>query len=425
MMQSPLQCCPKKQQGAVAILVALALTAMVGFAGLVLDLGKLYVAKTELQNSADACALAAAQALTGASGQQLDIGEAAGMTAGLRHKVLFQSSPVTMAANQTVEFGVTSSGAFVSKAGLSNSQALAMRYARCTVQRNQIDTWFIQILDILPGVAMGKQQVNARAMATLQASQVTCGLPVALCSADMPASTAVGTWMQGVIGPPGNQGLSGSFKWIDFTPPNGGASELAGILKGDGACDVPAIGTLVGQPGNIASLADEWNSRFGIYKGSVKPADAQPDQSGYAYTDAALSWPSTFNAFPNFISKRTSNAAYQGDTSTGLKTQGTIKEASYLAANGGDRRLMTAPVVDCTNFSTGSHTAPIISWACIFLLHPINNSAGGSGTETGTGAKRMYLEYRGKAEDPGSPCASNGLPGGGSSKGPLVTALVQ
>ena len=413
----------RQQQGAVAILIALSMTVMIGFVGLALDLGKLYVVKSELQNSADACALAAAQALTGTTGQQLAIGEAAGLTTGGRHKVLFQHDSVTTAADETVDFGTTASGSFFTKAGLSNAQALTMRFARCTVKRTNIDNWFIQVLNVLPGVTIGKQQVSATAMATLQPSQITCALPVAVCTTAMPAGTPVGTWIQGALGPPGNQGLTGNFNWVDFTPPGGGANELGTILKGDGACDVPAIGTQVGQPGNIASVADEWNSRFGIYKGSTRVEDAKPDRSGYAYTDAAQSWPSKFNAFDNFVTKRTTNSPYQGDTLTGLKTQGTILTA--LGGVGGDRRVMTAPVVNCSAFAK-STTSPITSWVCVFLLHPINNSAGGGkGATTGTGANRMYLEYRGNASDPSSPCASNGLPGGSGSKGPLVAALVR
>ncbi|MEY3264784.1 MAG: hypothetical protein RL717_2261, partial [Pseudomonadota bacterium] len=42
----------RQQQGAVAILIALSMTVMIGFVGLALDLGKLYVVKSELQNSA-------------------------------------------------------------------------------------------------------------------------------------------------------------------------------------------------------------------------------------------------------------------------------------------------------------------------------------------------------------------------------------
>lgn len=55
----------QNQKGAVAIIVALSLVAMIGVLGLVLDLGHLYVAKTELQNAADAAALSGAKQLNG------------------------------------------------------------------------------------------------------------------------------------------------------------------------------------------------------------------------------------------------------------------------------------------------------------------------------------------------------------------------
>ena len=49
----------RNQRGAVAIIVGLTLAVLIGFAGLALDLGRLYVNKSELQNAADSCALAA------------------------------------------------------------------------------------------------------------------------------------------------------------------------------------------------------------------------------------------------------------------------------------------------------------------------------------------------------------------------------
>jgi Flp pilus assembly protein TadG len=55
----------KRQQGAVAIMVGLSLFILVGMLAVVVDLGHLYVAKTELQNAADAAALAGAKELNG------------------------------------------------------------------------------------------------------------------------------------------------------------------------------------------------------------------------------------------------------------------------------------------------------------------------------------------------------------------------
>lgn len=410
---------PVRQRGAVAIIVGLSMAVLVGFVGLALDLGRLYVAKTELQNSADACALAAAQALTGVDANQLAQGEAAGIATGGFNRVMFQAEPVTYAVNENVTFSTALDGTYETKAAMSAAQALTMRFARCTVSRTGIPTLFIQALEALPGVTIGAQAVRATAVATLKPAQTNCALPVALCQTAID-SAAPGDWIQGVIGPSGGGAgnLTGNFMWVDFTPPAGGASELGSILKGTGTCNLPSEGTEVGQPGNVASAADEWNSRFGIYKGSTRPADALPDYTGYGYTE--VSWPTANNALSDFRSKRASNTPYQGDAATGLKTQGTIQDGSFLGPNGADRRIAITPVVNCPGFISGS-TAPITSWACVLMLHPINNSAGG----TGTGADRMYLEYLGPPSASNSPCATIGLPGGSTSLGPAVPTLVQ
>ena len=460
----------RKQQGFVAVLVGIAMLAMVAITGLALDLGKLFVAKSELQNTADACALAAAQELTGANGNQLELAESAAITVGNRHKVLFQGYDVNLTTNNSVTFSTdNSSGSYVTRNGLSGTAALAMHYAKCTATRTNIPTWFIQVVNSLPGTAVNPQQVSAIAIATLKPSQMTCAIPAAICSSAMTPAPAVGTWLSAAIGPPGGQDLTGSFKWIDFSPPNGGAAELADQMKGGGACALPVEGVAVGQPGNISSIAKDYNTRFGIYQGALNENDAPPDYSGYAYTD--VNWTTQKDAFNDFRTQRAIYAPYQTDAQTGLSTQGAIRNSNALRTSGQDRRLMIAPVVDCSAFSTGQ-TAPIVSWACVFLLHPINNNAGsggstGGGTGNGNGngngnggtgggngggnaggngngnghvsggaavnaagtatagSTRMYLEYRGDAKDATSPCATYGLPGGATNTGPLVATLVK
>ncbi|SDW05705.1 Tad domain-containing protein [Nitrosomonas communis] len=411
---------PSKETGAAAIIVALSLVALTGFVGLALDLGKLFVAKTELQNSADACALAAARELTGANTNQLMLAEAAGVTTGESHEVLFQNEQIAISS---VTFSETLTGGY--QTAFTGPGAINMRYARCEANKTGIANWFIQVLNLLPGVDIGDQTVTASAVATTWPSQITsCAIPVGVCSNSVPNSTPVGTWLESVLGPKGSTtegNLTGNFIWVDYTPPAGGASELAGQLTGPGVCSLPATGTEVGEAGVKSSLANDWNSRFGIYQGNVKVGDAIPDYSGYAYTDAATSWPSKFNAFTDFQDKRGSNSSYQGDADTGLKVNGTIENASYLKANGEDRRLATVPVIDCSGFVSGS-TAPVSAWACILMLHPINNAQGGS---TQTGSTRMFVEYLGRSNDPNSPCATNGVPGGSSAAGPLVPTLVR
>ena len=187
----------RNERGVVAIMVALSMAVLIGFVGLALDLGKLYVAKTELQNSADACALAAARELTGANTSQLVLAEAAGMTTGERHNVLFQDEQIAISS---VTFSTSLTGGYQS--AFNGPGATDMRFARCEASRAGIANWLIQALNILPGINISEQTVAASAVATLSPSQITsCAIPVGICSSDVPSSTPVGTWLTSVLGP--------------------------------------------------------------------------------------------------------------------------------------------------------------------------------------------------------------------------------
>ena len=52
-----------RRRGAVAVQVAVSMTAIMGFAALTIDVGVIYNAKTDLQRTADAAALAASSKL--------------------------------------------------------------------------------------------------------------------------------------------------------------------------------------------------------------------------------------------------------------------------------------------------------------------------------------------------------------------------
>jgi hypothetical protein len=89
-----------------------------------------------------------------------------------------------------------------------------------------------------------------------------------------------------------------------------------------------------------------------------------------------------------------------------------------LASAGASRRIVTVPVVDCAGFDGlgGSGTIKISSLACVLLLHPVKKGAGPN-------SEKMWLEYIGAANAPGSPCTTLGLAGGAG--GPLVPVLAQ
>jgi Flp pilus assembly protein TadG len=70
----PVQGLLKDQQGATAIVVAIVILLLLGFAALAIDIGHLCVAKAELQNAADAGALAGARFLYNSDGTQVNTG---------------------------------------------------------------------------------------------------------------------------------------------------------------------------------------------------------------------------------------------------------------------------------------------------------------------------------------------------------------
>lgn len=402
------------QRGAVSIIVGLSLVVLLGFVGLAIDGGHLYLTKTELQNAADACALAASYELTGAPAiapATFTRADAAGAAVAERNTVNFQGTPIA-AADVTLEYSDSLTGSWTSS-GTAPGNA---KYVRCTIQHTGIQPYFMQF------VGAGNQTVSAFATATLAPAQTNCAIPLGMCSAGSATDTppfglTPGQWMNGRFSSGG--GLTGSFNWIDFTPPSGGESELAAQLTGSGVCSLN-IPTPVGQPGAMGNAAAKaWNTRFGLYQGSYNRSNAPPDFTGYAYTP--FDWPAQSNALANFRSKRTTFTPYgtsvaNGNTISGLSISNAYNPVTTTAqhqASGADRRLAVSPIVNCADWAS-SQTVPIRGWACILMLQPIASPG-----------DTIYLEYEGTSNTPGSPCASSGITGDANSVGPLVPSLVQ
>lgn len=429
-----------------AIIVALSIFVLVGMIGLAIDLGRMFVIKTELQNAADACALAAARELDG-NADALTRADAAGILIGTRNDINFQdeAAPVTE-ASLTYSDTLSDGGSPPRNTNFNRAISAAdAKYVMCTISRPNIGMLFMGVR------GFGPQTVNAYAVATLAPGQTTCAVPLGVCkptagSATAPFGLEIGKWYSGKFGTGGGETLTGSYNWIDFNPTGGGADELKDLLAGVGKCELPPVGACVGQQGQIAAATDAWNTRFGLYKngGQYNPADNPPDKTGLAYTlsgvggATATTWP---NPEPQHAYNGTYDASlgstpipnYQGASDLSVSTP--PPPYSYQSSNpagingfnaytpltpaehkdrGQQRRVALAPVVDCGLLSgatsCGSQLVPILGYACVLLLNPIK------------GPNDVVLEYLGQPNDPGTPCASYGLAGG---NGPLVPVLVQ
>ncbi len=208
----------------------------------------------------------------------------------------------------------------------------------------------------------------------------------------------------------GTSQSSGYFTWANVlgTDTSGGLEPYVNAFMGFGVCDVPtAPNRCIGiKTGVVTSLDDAWNARFGLYKqggSGLNPATAIPDLTGYGYRPAPAG-----GAYVDYMQNRApSRQAFQGHLSSYTSPLGV--HAQYGASS---RRLVSMPVVACTSTSCGTGSKPILGWACALLLSPKSPS------------QDAEVEFRGRADVPGSGCTTSGVPGGVDSGGPLVPVLV-
>ncbi|UIF86847.1 pilus assembly protein TadG-related protein [Cupriavidus sp. UYPR2.512] len=406
----------KSERGVILPIVGLTLAVLLGMAGLVIDLGAMFVAKTELQSAVDSCALAAAQELDGTA-DALTRATSAGLTAGNANKVKYQNSSAAI-VDTDVTFSDTLSGSYSS----SFTPVANARYAKCNHATSGIAAYLIQMVGGPTSTA-----VTAVGVATRTHAQSTCPIPVALlpktgASAPDYGFTA-GDWVT-VLYDGTKTASPGEMGWYNLdgsTNANETKQEMA-----VGYCN-SKVNDTVGTPGAKVAVDDQWNSRFGIYKNNGDKSVMRPDFTGYAYT--SKNWPNGKQAYSgssggtdpaatNFKSKRLTYASYAdtgtsvaaGDAITDLNMLGGYKDLATPGGTGDhaklgmSRRLVIVPVV--------SAASKVVDFACMLMLQPI-----GGPTDT------VQFEYLGNAATISSPCTTNGLAGGNF--GPMIPALVQ
>lgn len=138
-----------KQRGFSLLMMACSAVVMVGMLGLTFDVGRMFITKNELQTFADAAALAAAAALTGAK-SGVDSANAVALTGPLGatrpNAVNFETNRIT---NVTTGFGTSPTGTFASYATAYIPNTNTYRFVRVTATAS-VPVYF---LVVLPNVA--------------------------------------------------------------------------------------------------------------------------------------------------------------------------------------------------------------------------------------------------------------------------------
>jgi Flp pilus assembly protein TadG len=398
-----------KEGGGVIVTFALLLFLLLGFMGLALDLGHLFVIRTELQTALDSCALAAAKELDGQP-DALTRATNAGITAGNANGVDLQSA--TWNGKPRITAADISFRDKDHVAGATNATA---RFVRCTHLHKDTTTSLVHMAGMLTGTNAfaATMDVGTFAEATTTYAQTTCPLPLGI----KPKAGGVkpdygfakGDWLK-LLGrdPKAGDTKPGEIGWYNL---DGSTDAKETVREVNGYCGT-RTGDKLGTPGTQGTVADDWNTRFGIYKNKGGAATASPDYTGYVYT--SKNWINGRDAFDNFIQQRQAFAACAAsvgdcEKATGLSLN-QFKEIASPGLNGEfqrygtNRRLAIVPVIDADS--------KVIDFACMLLLQPVPSPF-----------DTVYLEYRGNASSVDSPCTASGLPGG--TAGPLVPVLVR
>ncbi|MBV1779100.1 pilus assembly protein TadG [Paeniglutamicibacter sp. ABSL32-1] len=164
-----------REHGATAIIVALLMVVLLGFAAISIDVGKLYWERAQLQNGADAGALALAQ-VCAKNESDTNCGNASGV-------------PLPLAEGSSSDSLSLVTSIAVDK--LANKATVATGASEAGATPNNVSLWFAQFLD----AGLTEAQVDAQATATWGGiKEGTAGFPLALseCSFILGAGGAPG-----------------------------------------------------------------------------------------------------------------------------------------------------------------------------------------------------------------------------------------
>jgi len=380
----------KFQSGAYLVLMSLLMVALVGIGALALDLGRMFVVRSEVQNAADSAAVAAAAELDGSNGARARAELVA-------RQLLVHDSAFTNDSNLLSEDLVTV--AFFSELGdppgsnrvpaVDDSDA---RFARVTVSQAAVRFLFLPVL----GNTATEGFLSAAATAGRPESPQVCGFaPILLCTAGMslPLGSGGSTFMAGsqVVIPLDEQ-PAGPGNWGFILPDHpdlqdaGNPTLINYLNNADSYCvdvETSQFGRAIpGQRINNPNVRVALNDFFGVDANSpAYPRDTIARTNNITNTVfGAGDW------------KPSSGANVQGDYQGNIDTYDTRLDAHEGLGNPNteQRRFLMPVVQDCANTLSGRTFLEMEGFAEFFLTEPIVSGPGRSG-----GSPQIVAEFIG------------------------------
>lgn len=378
------------QRGAVAVLVAIAMAALILTAGLALDVGHAFLNKTRLQNAVDAAALAAASTLDDTG----DTGLAT--TSATNAFTLNASAPGNRELSDAYAGGrgIQVTVEYSNTLPPFNTGAANGPYVRVRATGFVMPAWLVRVGGIFQKTVAATAVAGPR---TINSGSTVCNVaPMMVCG------NAAGPGMWGYTqnepvvlkkATPGGQSPVGPGNFQLIAIGGTGAAIVRENMAGSyDACIVGGT-TIQTETGNeTGPVAQGLNTRFGQYDGPMHGTEATypPDvivdaqspplsaeqinsrdasQGYYVSQDGTRITSTNIDLLYNF-QDYTADLAHPNlyDHSP---TTGTPRGAF-------GRRVLSVPVGDCTGTSGGSGTVPLLGFACFFLLQPVQQQGNDS-----------------------------------------------
>ncbi|HEX8558890.1 MAG TPA: pilus assembly protein TadG-related protein [Pyrinomonadaceae bacterium] len=258
----------KGERGSVLAMSALGMLVFLLATGMCVDLGHFYLVKSELQNAADAAALAGASALnSGPTG----IARARQRATAAMNSYEFNQKGVAITA-VNVTFGVNLEGAYVSEAAASApAVAKRIRFVRVETPATPVQVFFAA-----PVLGSSKSlKAEATAGVSVPLSSVCDFLPVSVIDYGTPIKAGE---LYTFRSAPGKSVSPGNYQILAVAG-KGGKDVRVGLAEGVDACAEPGVEYAVDTKPGVTSgpVRVGVNTRFDDYGPQVNPAEHPPD----------------------------------------------------------------------------------------------------------------------------------------------------
>lgn len=324
------------ERGAILAMTALGMLALLLAAGLAVDISHFYLAKTELQNAADAAALAGASALNQSSS---GITEATNRAVKAMNNYEFNKLGISL-TRANVQFAVNLDGPYMSEAAAAGSPS-NIRFVQVTTPQKQVGVFFAASV-------LGSQK-NLSASATAGMSiptNIYCNwLPVSVIDYDIPMMPGN---VYTIRAAPGNSVSPGNYQILAVAG-RGGKDVRIGLASGVDLCEeAGATYNIDTKPGVTSGPVRQGiNTRFDDYSGGQVDPDSQPPDTNIK-----------------------ENITYQ------QYVDGTPTQAPNHPGVPG-RRVVIIPIVKLAEFDQGRDTVRFNRFGQFFLRTKVGNGNGG------------------------------------------------